>query len=412
MAEQIRQGLTPSDNRAWVELRSLLDANPDNLRVNPTVSRESLIDQFARRHQYVSYRSVVFPLIFSPVLAKHGCSMEGLLGLRQVILWLGAMVPFLTAMLVYLINDRHRVAKSMAVGILLAGDYQLLDAAGTFLAEIPGLVMLLGGLIIIGSTCRKVSIHGAAAAGLLLAIAALIKLEFIYSVPLSLMVAFLSWRPLTIKKIKYSSAILTVFLLILGGYGLRNHAITGSFFITSKDAVNLWLGNVSGVENTLGFEEQKKALLDEHGFEIGLRKYYKDQLLSHVLEYPLETLRILRDKGRSFVLGANLNRYPWLGDFGYRFGIMINMMALACVPAFIKGYWRLGTSPLSGFVLAFYVISSGLIVAVFIVPRLLVFTHLFALIIACCASIDMMSCLRRRPKALGFALNGSRGRYR
>jgi len=412
--EQWHLGITPTDSLSWgvLKLFQRSDLSSEDLAVART--REHLLRAFSERHQFISYRSVIFPLIFAPMIAWTGCNSDGLSLLREIVFVLRLAIPILAVILVFLITQENRWIKSLAVGVLVAFDDQLSQSAGTFMPEVPAVAIMFLAFVFLALGWRRNAWLFCLLGGMFLGLLSLVKFDFLYVAPLSLLAgAFLfSKERITFGYIFLS---LLVYILIISAYALRNYELTGRYFVTSKDAVNLWIGNSSQAKsrhyafglaadekpNTINdlTETEKKTLVD-HGMELALRDYFRRRLFARITDDPTDVLGGVLRKARILFLNGGMNLFPLLGAAGYTLGILINWLAWIGVVCWAVRRWRFSGSPLGAVLISTFVLSFSIIAVVFFLPRFLSHLVPLATIIAVCFTVDVgVTLLNRKQHA-------------
>lgn len=197
----------------------------------------------------VSFRSVVFPLLAAPMLGVAHFDPWVLRQVRLLVALGGILCCLVGLMLVYrLVDRRARLAAAGVALLLLLFDSQLGVWSALFLTDGPAVGLLLVSIYRLIGHLRQPQggrITGVWS-GLLFGLTALVKFDYLYVLWLLIGYGFTAdWRERrrVSRQIALAAA---VYALMLGGYGVRNLAHTGTFFITSKDTVNLWIGNNPG----------------------------------------------------------------------------------------------------------------------------------------------------------------------
>lgn len=411
--EQWRLGLALADSMPWAfrQVSPPVGAGDDYLRIHG-IFRALAERSPATNTEFVSYRSVVFPLLGVPVVERLGCNSQSLSVLRQIVFAFRLALPLLVAVLVFLVVENNRWAKSLAGGVLVAFNDQLSQAASTFMPDVPSVAILLASCIALAIGHRRRAVGWFVLGGAMLGVLGLVKFDFIYLVPLALLVAGLCFRRHAFVR-RALLAAFAVYVAIISAYAVRNHALTGRYFVTSKDSVNLWIGN-SGQAKSRGYsygitaDELPRDLGDftagetqtlrAHGLELAVREYFRRRLTGRVLAEPVEVLCGVLDKAGMVFLNGGVNMYPRLGAAGHGLGIFINGLAWAGVACWAARRWRFGESPLGAMVVTMYVLSFAVIALVFFLPRYLAHVFTLAIIIAVCFGVDLGRAARLRAR--------------
>jgi hypothetical protein len=408
--EQWHLGITPTDSLSWGLLKFLQSSDPSGEDLAVARTREGLLRGFAERHQFVSYRSVIFPLIFAPVISQTGCNSDGLSLLRKATFVLRLTIPILAAILIFLVTQEHRGVKSLAVGVLIAFDEQLSHAAATFMPEVPAVAIMFLAFIFLALGLHRNAWLFCLLGGLLLGLLSLVKFDFLYVVPLSLLASAV----LFCKKRIASGCIflsLLAYILIISAYVFRNHELTGRYFVTSKDTVNLWIGNSSQAKlrgYTYGLTDDEwprhiqdltdteRQTLVDHGMELALRDYFTRRLLGRIFDDPADVLDGVLSKARLLFLNGGLNLFPLLGAAGYALGILINLLAWLGIVFWAARRWQFSCSPFGAVLVSAFIFSFCIVSIVFFLPRFLSHIAPLATIIAVCFVVDKGGISRAR----------------
>ena len=196
------------------------------------------------RPSFVSYRSMVFPAWGAPVMLAFDCDSQGLAALRWSMLPWRAATIVAAGLLAFSLASRRKVLALALASVLVACDAQLSEAGSYFLTDVPGAALILIWLWRLSRLCARPSWRLAVPLGLFMGLAVLVKADLMYVLPASLLAA-----PLAVAAQRRTAVFRCVAIaalchaLVLGAWALRNHADTDAWFITSKDMVNLYLGN-------------------------------------------------------------------------------------------------------------------------------------------------------------------------
>lgn len=342
------------------------------------------------RPSFVSYRSMVFPAWGVPVMMAFGCNTQGLTALR----W--SMLPWRIAgivaagLLAYSLALRRKVLALSLASLLVAADAQLSEAGSYFLTDVPGAALLLIWLWCLNRLCIKPSFRFAAVHGLLMGLAVLIKADLMYVLPASLFLAPLAVtsqrRAIVFRVVAIA---LVCYALVLGAWALRNHAHTNAWFITSKDMVNLYLGNSSdapgrkyryGVSPT---EQEKmermpairQVELRAFGPEIAARVHFQELALAEFRANPRGIALMFKDRLIIFLKSGGFIHFPWLGE--YSRGISLFIMSVAMLGSIwaCEGKWQRAKPMISAGIA--FLTSITIVSMVYFEARYI--SHLFAL---------------------------------
>lgn len=402
--EQWRLGVAPYDIVS-LGVNAFFLKKRKNLRVGIDDEAEIASEEqaIAGKDRFVSYRSVIFPLLFLPFYSQLGCSSEALLELRQDILSLRAFIPVMVFMLVYMTARKRAITKGTISSVLVGFNSQLTEMGGVFMPEIPAMAILLLMLILLESGVRSGAWIYFVLVGLLSGLLALVKFDFVYILPVSFGVLIVLYRKQGIAKL-FSLSVFFYFLVICG-YAQRNHDATGVYFITSKDAINLWMGNSSkasdrGYGYGLSFDERphdisdltnhEKDILYKNGVELALREYYRRRLFSRIVVDPLGVVSGIGHKAILVATNSGVNLYPALGRSGYYLGLALGFIAWLGMGALILGKWRINDSPVLTISICIYFLSFVLVSFVFVLPRFLSHITSLSTLIAVCFLVDLL----------------------
>lgn len=342
---------------------------------------------------FVSYRSIVFPALGAPILRLTGCNSRGLLALRYETAVFRLLLVVAAALLAFALTDRLRLPVVALTVALVATDAQLNEAATQFMADVPGTALFLFallGVLALGRGERRNLL--ALGVGLLAGVAALMKFELVYVFPLALLLAVgVAPQAQRASLARRSALVLISYGLVLGAYAARNHALTGAWFITSKDTINLFIGNNNDAPARhfrYGFTaadvaELKSIIttnagdLARFGPEIAMRRYFQQRVIALVIADPFRLLRLFAAKLNIFLHSGGYVHYPLLGPAsGF---LTFALMAGAIVAALLQLLCR---RRLDAVVPASYLGLLALVSLVFFEPRYM--THLFPLAVIIC----------------------------
>ena len=220
--------------------------------------------------------------------------------------------------------------------------------------------------------------------------AVLVKADLMYVLSASLLLA-----PLAVQQqrrmmvFKCVAMTFVCYGLVLGAWAVRNHAYTNAWFITSKDAVNLYLGNspdaparnyrygVSPAEqaNIDLMPTVRQAELRDHGPEVALRVHFKELALAEFRADPLGIARMFKDRVIIFLKSGGFTHFPWLGGYSGVLSLFIMSVAMLGSAWAGRGSWR-RARPMIGAGVAFLA-SLAIVSMVYFEARYI--SHLFAL---------------------------------
>ena len=401
--EQWRLGVAPYDINS-LGVNPLVQQKIQNLRAGIDEAEIASEEQaIAGKDRFVSYRSVIFPLLFLPLYSQSGCSSGALLDLRRDILALRAFIPVLVFVLVYMTARKRAMTKSAISSVLVGCNSQLTEVGGVFMPEIPAIAILFLMLILLESGVRSRAWVYFALAGFLSGVLALVKFDFVYILPVSFIVLIVLYRKQSVVKLLLLPVL--VYFIVMLGYAQRNHNATGVYFITSKDAINLWMGNSSkasdrGYGYGLSSDERphdisdltnhEKNILYKNGVELALREYYRRRLFSRIVEDPLGVVSGIGHKAVIVSINSGVNLYPALGRGGYYLGLASGFFTWLGMGALILGKWRLNDSPVLIISICIYFLSFVLVSFVFVLPRFLSHITSLSTLIAVCFLVDLL----------------------
>lgn len=342
------------------------------------------------RPSFVSYRSMVFPAWGAPVMMAVGCSTQGLAALR----W--SMLPWRVAgivaagLLAFSLALRRKVLALSLASLLVAADAQLSEAGSYFMTDMPGAALLLMWLWCLNRLCIKPSWRFSVFQGLFMGLAVLVKADLMYVLPASLLLAPLAVASQRRAIVFRCVAIAFVcYALVLGGWAVRNHTHTNAWFITSKDLVNLYLGNspdAPGRNYRYGVSPTEQAKINlmpttrqvelrAHGPEIALRVHFQELALAEFRADPLGIALMFKDRLIIFLKSGGVIHFPWLGE--YSRGLSLFIMSAAMLGSAWAGWgrWRRATPMISTGIA--FLTSITIVSMVYFEARYI--SHLFAL---------------------------------
>ncbi|MEO7954151.1 MAG: hypothetical protein ABIR35_08695 [Polaromonas sp.] len=339
---------------------------------------------------FVSYRSMVFPAWGVPVMLAVGCTTQGLAALRWSMLpWRVASIVA-AGLLAFALARRRQVLALSLASLLVAADAQLSDAGSYFLTDVPGAALLLLWLWCLTRLCLRPSLRFGVLQGLFMGFAVLVKADLMYVLPVSLLLAPLAVLPerraIIFKCVMLASA---AYVLVLGAWAIRNHSHTNAWFITSKDSVNLYLGNspdaparhyrygVSAAEqaNIDLMPVTRQAQLRDHGPEVALRIHFQELAMAELRADPLGVARMFKDRLIIFLKSGGFVHFPWLGQYSHALSLLIMSAALLGSAWAGWGRWR-SAKPMLGAGVAFLA-SLAIVSMVYFEARYI--SHIFAL---------------------------------
>ena len=342
------------------------------------------------RPSFVSYRSMVFPAWGAPVMLAFDCNAQGLTALRWSMLPWRVATIVAAGLLAFSLASRRKVLALSLASLLVACDAQLSEAGSYFLTDVPGAALLLMWLWCLSRFCGKPSWRLAVPLGLLMGLAVLVKADLMYVLPASLLLAPLAVAAQGRAAVFRCVAIAALcHALVLGAWALRNHAYTHAWFITSKDMVNLYLGNspdapgrnyrfgVSPTEQAKmeTMSATRQAELRAHGPEIALRAHFQELALAEFRADPLGIALMFKDRLIIFLKSGGYIHFPWLGEYSRAFSLFIMSAALSGSVLAARGAWR-REKPMIGAAAAFLT-SIAIVSMVYFEVRYI--SHLFAM---------------------------------
>ena len=342
------------------------------------------------RPSFVSYRSMVFPAWGAPVMLAFDCDSRGLAALRWSMLPWRVATIVAAGLLAFSLASRRKVLALALASVLVACDAQLSEAGSYFLTDVPGAALLLLWLWRLSHLCARPSWRLAVPVGLFMGLAVLVKADLMYVLPASLLLA-----PLAVTAQRRTAVFRCVAIaalchaLVLGAWALRNHAYTDAWFITSKDMVNLYLGNSPdapgrnyryGVSPTEQAKMEtmpatRQAELRAHGPEIALRSHFQQLALAEFRADPLGIALMFKDRLIIFLKSGGYIHFPWLGVYSRALSLFIMSAALFGSGLAAWGAWR-REKPMIGAAAAFLT-SIAIVSMVYFEARYI--SHLFAL---------------------------------
>lgn len=339
---------------------------------------------------FVSYRSMVFPVWGVPVMLAGGCSTQGLSALRWSMLPWRAAGIVAAGLLAFSLARRRQVLALSLASFLVAADAQLSHAGSYFLTDMPGAALLLMWLWCLVRLCLKPSWQFSVLQGIFMGFAVLIKADLMYVLPVSLLLAPLMVRPEQ-RAFIFKSAALAFFAyaLVLGAWAIRNHAHTNAWFITSKDSVNLYLGNspdapARNYRYGVSAAEQEKidlmprmrqTELRDHGPEVALRAHFQELALDEFRADPLGIALMFKDRLIIFLNSGGGVHFPWLGPYSHMLSLFIMSAAFLGSAWASWGGWNREKPMLS--VGVAFLASISIVSMVYFEPRYI--SHIFAL---------------------------------
>jgi len=194
-------------------------------------------------------------LLGMPILKAFDFDARGIKYARLAVSLFGLFTCLLGAyMTLGFFELQHPARAAAAVLLLLLFNSELASWASTFMPDGVAVGLFLASMVALRALHRAERPRPllAVPAGVLFAVAALVKFDYVYLlgglVGYSLLVGWVANRAPRRERLRRVATVAiagAVYALLLVGYGVRNRAHTGSFFITSKDTVNLWIGNNS-----------------------------------------------------------------------------------------------------------------------------------------------------------------------
>ena len=277
------------------------------------------------RPSFVSYRSMVFPAWGVPVMLATPCNAQGLTALRWSMLPWRAMGIVAAGLLAFSMAPRRKVLALTLASLLVAADAQLSEAGSYFMPDMPGAALLLMCLGCLSRLCIKPSWRFATFLGFLMGIAVLVKADLMYVLPACLVLA-----PLMVASkqrtavIRCAAVAFVCYAVVLGAWVIRNHSHTDAWFVTSKDTINLYLGNspdAPGRNYRFGVSPREEAQLDllptmrqaellAHGPEIALRVHSRELVLIALRADPLGIARMFKDRLFIFLKSGGYIHFP------------------------------------------------------------------------------------------------------
>lgn len=333
-----------------------------------------------------------------------GCSSDSLLVLRYMVLPFKALLILSVCGLVISMLTRYRYWAALLTAGLLSFDTQLTVASSTFMADVPGTALFFLALLM--SMSLHLSQKGmgprtmalAILTGGLFATAVLIKFDFLYVAPaVFILSAVLSPKPQRRNAWKFSGIIFLIYALCLGVYAHRNYTLTDQWFLTSKDTVNLYIGNNADAPSRqfrYGFSaadaERLKEIpirnikvLESSGPELAMRQYFSQLLIQTVSENLGRTLEMVAQKATLFLTSGQYVQYPLLGRLSVILSTLVMVLGLlSFVITLVARPFRnrqLLVLPVA------YTMLLGMLSLVFFEPRFLTHLYPFAIlsIVAC-----------------------------
>lgn len=346
----------------------------------------------------VSYRSVVFALSAVPALDRFGCTGEALDALRSAVLGIRLVVPIAAfGLLVVLGGDGGLYKACLAMG-LLAWNSQL-TFSSCFLPDVPSALLILLCIAALGLARHPLA---AAAAGAFSAFCVLVKSDFLYVLFLVLLVRLVSALRTHRGGARAAVLALVGYLVVLGGWAIRNHSYTGSFFITSKDSVVLWIGNDPEARAN-GFRYHPVAIPEgirnAHSgepIEVWGRKYFYDKLRERILAHPLEVAGGVAAKAWLYLTNGDENNFKTLGSAGVWLGWAVNALALFAALLWSVRRWPGGASPVRDGVVVAWASSFAILAATIYEARYMVHVLALAAVLASWLVIDGARWIRER----------------
>ena len=339
---------------------------------------------------FISYRSMVFPAWGVPVMMTLGCTSQGLAALRWSMLPWRAAGIVAAGLLAFALARRRQVLALSLASFLVAADAQLSHAGSYFLTDAPGAALLMMWLWCLTRLCLAPSWRFGVLQGLFMGIAVLIKADLMYVLPASLLLAPLMVLPERRALVfKCAALAFAAYALVLGVWAIRNHAYTNTWFITSKDSVNLYLGNspdaparnyrygVSAAEqaNIDLMPLMRKTELRDHGPEVALRAHFQELALKELRADPLGIARMFKDRVIIFLESGGFVHFPWLGQYSHALSLFIMSAAFMGSAWASWGRWRRAKPMLSAGVA--FLASLAIVSMVYFEARYV--SHLFAL---------------------------------
>lgn len=339
---------------------------------------------------FVGYRSMVFPAWGVPIMLSVGCTNQGLAALRWSMLPWRAAGIVAAGLLAFALTRRRQVLALSLASLLVAMDAQLNHAGSYFLTDMPGAALLMMWLWCLTRLCLKPSWRFGVLQGLFMGIAVLIKADLMYVLPASLLLApFMVLPERRAFIFKCAALAFAAYALVLGAWAIRNHAYTNAWFITSKDSVNLYLGNspdaparnyrygVSAAEraNIDLMPLMRQAELRDHGPEVALRTHFQELALKELRADPLGIARMFKDRLIIFLKSGGYVHFPWLAPYSQTLSLFI--MSVAFLGSVWAGWGRWSREkPMLSVGVAFLA-SISIVSMVYFEARYI--SHLFAL---------------------------------
>lgn len=341
---------------------------------------------------FVSYRSVVFPMLGAPILRAMGCNSAGLRVLRYAMLPFRALMIAAAGLLAWLLVPRYRWLALCLASTLVALDAQLNDAGAGFMADLPGSALFMLWLCGLTLVTRRRSLALALGVGLLAGLTATVKADFLYVLPLAGLCALLAVAPAQRRALALRLLLaLSAYVLVLGTLAARNHHHTGDWFITSKDTINLYLGNSPDAplrQFRFGMSPRELAVIEsmpavqaqvlrEHSPEVAFREFFRRQFIDEVKSAPGQVLATFFQRAWLFLQSGGVAHFPALNGLGHTFSLalMAGAVLMAAWPLF-KGW---GTASAAAPLAISFLASLGIVSLVYFEPRYL--SHLFPMAI-------------------------------
>lgn len=300
-----------------------------------------------RRPAFVSYRSMVFPLWAVPFVWQAGCTGEVLTQVRESMVAWRVLGVLMVGLLAHAMGGRLGWIAGAASSVIVAADAQLDLAGANFMPDMPGAALLMTCLWGVLRLTRRPTSFLAVCLGLGMALAALVKADLLYVLPLSVAAAPWVVAPAARRRVVHAVLIaLVAFAATLGAWGARNQHHTGMWFVTSKDAFNLYIGNNPearardyryGVsarewEQIEQAAQDQASALRQHGPEIALRIHLGQLAKARVLDRPDEVAAMTLHRLGIFVRSGGQNHFPAMGEVGLLLGtatMVIGLLAAA-----------------------------------------------------------------------------------
>lgn len=339
---------------------------------------------------FVSYRSMVFPAWGVPVMLAKGCTTQGLTALRWSMLPWRAVGIVAAGLLAFRLARRRKILALSLASLLVGADAQLSQAGSYFLTDMPGAALMLIWLWCLTRLCLKPTWQFSLFQGLFMGFAVLIKADLMYVLPVSLLLAPLMVLPER-RAFIFKNAVLAfaAYALVLGAWAIRNHSHTNAWFITSKDSVNLYLGNspdaparnyrygVSAAEQEKIdlMPKMRQTELRDHGPEVALRAHFKELAIEEFRADPLGIAAMFKDRLIIFLKSGGFVHFPWMGPYSHMLSLFIMSAAFLGSAWSGWGRWR-REKPMLGVGVAFLT-SIAIVSMVYFEARYI--SHLFAL---------------------------------